>query len=164
MLVTGTKSGLVCVNAKNGALLWNNKFSRGQHGQLPYARLQRRICFLGQRLWQRRDLPQTRTRRQGPRGMDHEDMVCHHGGYVIDNGYIYGNHEGEWVCLELKTGRKMWSEKGVGKGSLCWADGMLYLFSENGGRAALATCSPRGLQIKGQVKVEGEGTVGPTPS
>ena len=62
-----------------------------------------------------------------------------------------------WKCLDLKTGEKKWSERAVGKGSLCWADGMLYLFSEENGQAALATCSPEGLQIKGQVKVDGEG-------
>ena len=85
------------------------------------------------------------------------DMVCHHGGYVIDKGYIYGNHGGGWACLDLKTGKKKWQREGVGKGSLCFADGMLYLFGENGGQAALATCSPEGLQIKGKVKVQGNG-------
>ena len=45
----------------------------------------------------------------------------------------------------------------MGKGSLCWADGMLYLFGENGGRAALATCSPQGLEVKGQLQVAGSG-------
>ena len=34
---------------------------------------------------------------------------------------------------------------------------MLYLYSEKNGRAALATCSPDGLEIKGQVQVEGKG-------
>ena len=34
---------------------------------------------------------------------------------------------------------------------------MLYLFSENGGQAALATCSPDGMVIKGRVKVDGSG-------
>ena len=48
----------------------------------------------------------------------------------------------------------------MGKGSLCWADGMLYLFGENGGQAALATCSPKGLQIKGKTKVDGDGQAG----
>ena len=86
------------------------------------------------------------------------EMECHHGGYIIENGYVYGNHSGGWTCLELRTGEKKWHERGVvGKGSLCWADGMLYLFSENDGKAALATCSPEGLEIKGQVKVDGEG-------
>jgi outer membrane protein assembly factor BamB len=45
----------------------------------------------------------------------------------------------------------------VGKGSLCFADGMLYLFSESGGQAGLGTCSPSGLELKGKVKVEGKG-------
>jgi hypothetical protein len=34
---------------------------------------------------------------------------------------------------------------------------MLYLFSENKGEAALATCSPEGLKVKGRVKVDGDG-------
>src|SRR5207248_1007934 len=85
------------------------------------------------------------------------DMECQHGGFIIDNGHIYGNNGGGWACLDLKTGKKLWNEHGVGKGSLCWADGMLYLFSEGGGQAALATCSPDGLKITGKVKVDGNG-------
>ena len=34
---------------------------------------------------------------------------------------------------------------------------MLYLFSETNGQAALATCSPDGLEIKGRVQVAGSG-------
>ena len=45
----------------------------------------------------------------------------------------------------------------MGKGSLCFADGMLYLFSERGGQAALANCSPDGLELSGKVKVDGKG-------
>ena len=45
----------------------------------------------------------------------------------------------------------------MGKGSLCFADDMLYLFSENGGQAALANCSPEGLELSGKVKVDGSG-------
>ncbi len=84
-------------------------------------------------------------------------MDCQHGGYVIHDGHVYGNHGGGWACLDLQTGKRKWGERAVGKGSLCFADGMLYLFSENGGQAALTTCSPEGLQIKGQVKVQGNG-------
>ena len=84
------------------------------------------------------------------------NLQSHHGGYLIKDGCIYGDTGGV-ACLDLKTGEKKWSDRGVGKGSLCWADGMLYLFGENGGEAALATCSPDGLQIKGRVKVAGNG-------
>jgi outer membrane protein assembly factor BamB len=84
------------------------------------------------------------------------EMVCHHGGYVIHEGHIYGNHAESWVCLDLRTGQRKWRERGVGKGSLCYADGMLYLFAEDGGHAALATCSPQGLELRGELTVDGE--------
>lgn len=80
-----------------------------------------------------------------------KEMVCHHGGYVIQDGYIYGNHSHGWTCLDLKTGQKKWSATAVGKGSLCFADGMLHRFSEKEGQAGLATCCPEGLQLKGKV-------------
>ena len=44
----------------------------------------------------------------------------------------------------------------MGKGSVCFADGMLYLFSENGGRAGLATCSPQGFEMRGTFQVDGQ--------
>jgi len=86
-----------------------------------------------------------------------KNMVCHHGGYIVHEGYLYGNHNGGWSCLDFKTGQLKWHEKAVGKGSLCFADGMLYLFGENSGQAALATCSPDGMEIKGRIQVQGSG-------
>ena len=85
------------------------------------------------------------------------DMVCHHGGYIIQDGYIYGNGGNGWSCIDVKTGETKWRERGVGKGSCCWADDMLYLFSEKDGHAGLATCSPDGLEMRGPFSVEGEG-------
>ena len=38
-----------------------------------------------------------------------------------------------------------------------FADGMLYLFSENDGSAGLATCSPDDLEMRGTMRVEGGG-------
>jgi outer membrane protein assembly factor BamB len=90
-------------------------------------------------------------------------MNCHHGGYVILNGYIYGNNGGGWVCLDLKTGQKKWEAKGVGKGSVCYADGMLYLFGENGGKVGLAPATPSGFKLTGQFSVAGTGPSWPHP-
>ena len=45
----------------------------------------------------------------------------------------------------------------MGKGSLCFADGMLYLFGEKDGNAAIAAFSPDGMEIKGSVTVAGSG-------
>ena len=85
-------------------------------------------------------------------------MLCQIGGYVIDKGFIYGNHSVGWSCLDLKTGAKKWNQRGVGKGSLTFGDGMLYLFSEQGGKLGLAAASPDGFTMSGETEVAGNGT------
>jgi outer membrane protein assembly factor BamB len=71
-------------------------------------------------------------------------MVNHHGGVVRVGDYLYGYSDGKgWVCQEFKNGRLVWSDKGVGKGSLTCADGHLYLRSEGGhGAIALVEATP----------------------
>jgi outer membrane protein assembly factor BamB len=61
-----------------------------------------------------------------------KNLKSHHGGYVLVNGHVYGCDSGVWVCMEWETGNIKWKERGVGKGSLVFADGMLYTLSENG--------------------------------
>lgn len=155
-IVTGTNEGLVCVNAKNGSLAWNNKFAARNTANCPTPAFSDGHVFWANG-YGKGGVCVKLSRNGASDAWTTRDMECHHGGYVIEDGYIYGNNGGGWACLELKTGKKQWSDKGVGKGSLCWADGMLYLFSEHGGQAALATCSPSGMKITGKVKVDGDG-------
>jgi outer membrane protein assembly factor BamB len=77
-------------------------------------------------------------------------MVNHHGGVVRVGDYLYGYSDGKgWVCQEFKTGRQVWNNEGVGKGSLTCADGHLYLRSEGGkGAIALVEATPRGYAEK----------------
>jgi len=75
-----------------------------------------------------------------------EVMVNHHGGVVRVGDFLYGYSDGKgWVCQDFKTGRLVWRDEGVGKGSLTYADGHLYLRSEGGnGTIALVEATPRG--------------------
>lgn len=84
------------------------------------------------------------------------DMMNHHGGVVLVNGYLYGFSNSILTCLEFATGKKMWSARSVGKGSLTYADGMLYLFGENNG-VALAEATPSGYNEKGRFNVQDQG-------
>ena len=160
MITTGTQEGIVCVDPKSGRPLWSNPFSARNTANCPTP-----VFSDGHVFWANGygkggiclKLNVGRGAVQAEEAWTTRDMVCHHGCYVIQDGYIYGNHSGGWVCLELKTGRKMWEESGVGKGSVCFADGMLYLFGEGGGRVGLATCSPQGMEMKGTFNVRGEG-------
>ncbi|MBE3070960.1 MAG: PQQ-like beta-propeller repeat protein [Planctomycetes bacterium] len=160
LIVTGTNKGIVCVSAANGALAWSNDFSANNTANCPTPAYADGYVFWANGYGKGgicMKLAASGGRLAAQEAWRTRDMDCHHGGYVIHEGYIYGNNGGGWACLDLKTGKRQWEEKAVGKGSLCWADGMLYLFGENGGRAALATCSPSGLEVKGKVTIEGSG-------
>lgn len=68
-----------------------------------------------------------------PETIWHTDLMDnHHGGVILHKGYLYGaghNSRG-WFCLDFMTGKQMW--KSGGKGSLTFADDMLYCLDERG--------------------------------
>jgi outer membrane protein assembly factor BamB len=73
----------------------------------------------------------------------------HHGGVILLDGYLYGSSGRAWHCVQWETGEGMYQEKGVGKGSLTYADGMLYTLSENG-TMGLVAATPDGHELVGQ--------------
>jgi outer membrane protein assembly factor BamB len=84
------------------------------------------------------------------------EMQNHHGGVVFVNGYLYGFHNAILTCLEFTTGRMMWRHRSVGKGSLMWANGDLYILSESN-LVGLAEASPAGYQEKGRFQIADQG-------
>ncbi|MGB2809222.1 MAG: PQQ-binding-like beta-propeller repeat protein [Sedimentisphaerales bacterium] len=160
MIATGTRAGVVGVSAKTGELLWKNSWCTNNTANCPDPVYADGLVFWANGYGKGGiclKLSTSDGKVSAREAWTTKDMVCHHGGYIVHEGHLYGNHNDGWSCLELKTGQKKWNEKAVGKGSLCFADGMLYLFGENGGRAALATCSPDGMEVKGTVTVQGSG-------
>lgn len=78
----------------------------------------------------------------------------HHGGVLLLDGYVYGSNVGsKWVCLDLKTGKMAHAGDGVGKGSLTYADGMLYTYAENGGEVGLVKATPQGHEAASRFRV-----------
>lgn len=62
-----------------------------------------------------------------------ENMRSHHGDMVIHDGLIFGSDDpGVLTCLDLKTGEVQWKNRSVGKGAVTYADGHIYLRSEQG--------------------------------
>lgn len=84
------------------------------------------------------------------------DMKNHHGGVVLVNGYLYGFNNQILTCLEFATGKKMWENRSVGKGSVAYADGMLYLLGEKH-QVALAEATPSGYNEKGRFTIADQG-------
>jgi outer membrane protein assembly factor BamB len=82
-------------------------------------------------------------------GYTSREMKNHHGGMVVQDGYVYGFDEAVLKCMEMKTGDTVWQDRSVGKGSLTCADGHLYLRSENG-PVALCKVSSKDYEESGR--------------
>lgn len=62
-----------------------------------------------------------------------DNLDVHHGGVVVVDGRIYGAASGKtWYCLDGETGKVEASIRRLGKGSVIYADGMLYGYMEDG--------------------------------
>lgn len=82
----------------------------------------------------------------------------HHGGLVLLDGYIYGsnwinNGNGNWICLDWDTGEVMYDEKWHNKGSIIYADGMFYVFTEKQGHVGLVESTPEGFHVVSSFQV-----------
>jgi outer membrane protein assembly factor BamB len=80
-------------------------------------------------------------------------MGNHHGGVVRLGDYLYGYSDSKgWTCQDFKTGEAKWQQKDkLGKGSLTFADGRLYLRQEDKkGTVALIEASPDGYKEHGR--------------
>lgn len=64
------------------------------------------------------------------------NMQNHHGGMIVVDDCLYGasggNEGGFLVCLDFASGEVLWRDRKAPKGSLAFADGRLYLRSEDG--------------------------------
>ncbi len=170
IISTLTAKGLVGVSAKNGRFLWRYDRPYNKTANCPTPLFHKGAVFSAsgyntggglvrinasrtsvsiRELWQTRDL------------------VNHHGGFVIVDDHVYGHsNRGGWTCLEFATGRRTHSNKGVGKGSVIAADGMLYCFSEGGGTVGLVKADPGSYQIVSRFRIPqgGSGSTWAHPS
>lgn len=84
------------------------------------------------------------------------NLKNHHGGVVLVDGYLYGFNDSILTCLEFATGKVMWRDRSVGKGSVMFADGNLYIQGENN-LIGLAAASPGGYVEKGRFSIPDKG-------
>jgi outer membrane protein assembly factor BamB len=54
------------------------------------------------------------------------------GGAVKVGQYLFGTNSAGLMCVDFATGDVKWQDRGVGAGSVCYADGHLYVHGEKG--------------------------------
>jgi outer membrane protein assembly factor BamB len=83
-------------------------------------------------------------------------MENHHGGLIYVDGYLYGFHNSILTCLDFETGERMWRDRSVGKGSVAYADGHLYILGERN-VVGLVEANPSEYVEKGRFDIEDQG-------
>lgn len=162
MIITLTSRAVVGVNADTGELLWKEKYVSlfdenvlcpvYDNGEIFVSCLK-----AGSVKW--------RINIDGKKASLQEvwrsnEMDNHHGGAVLVDGHVYGssciyNHQ-KWICLDWKTGEKKYAARGVGKGSLTSAEGLLYTLSERR-VMGLVRATPAGHQVVSQFTIPSGG-------
>ena len=83
-------------------------------------------------------------------------LELHIGTAIQRDGYVYisRGYNGPvlMTCVELKTGKIMWAQRGFAKAQLLWADGKLIL-SDQDGTLALCRATPQKFEVLSQASV-----------
>jgi outer membrane protein assembly factor BamB len=84
-----------------------------------------------------------------------KNLSNHHGNVIRVGEHLFGHSDGRgWVCQTFGDGKNLWSEKGkLPAGSVAYADGHLYCYSEVDGTIALVPASPEGWKESGRFKI-----------
>ena len=81
------------------------------------------------------------------------DMRNHHASSVLVGENLYGFSSSILTALAFETGKMLWRDRSVGKGSLIYADNRLYLYSEDG-VVGLAEASPAAYREHGRFTLQ----------
>jgi len=78
-----------------------------------------------------------------------------HGGVIGFGDYVFGHSDNNgWICFPFKTGEDLaWKNPGVGKGSIAFADGYFYCYSEGNGTLARIEPSEKAYKEAGKFKI-----------
>ncbi|MDQ3256177.1 MAG: PQQ-like beta-propeller repeat protein [Acidobacteriota bacterium] len=81
-----------------------------------------------------------------------KEMRNHHSSSILIGDHLYGFSSGILTAMRFDTGQVAWRDRSVGKGSLAFADGLLYCLSENG-VVGLVEATPEAYREKGRFSI-----------
>lgn len=159
--ITQTQSAAIGVRASDGKLLWRIDQLGRRTAVIPTAVIQDNYAFFTAGYGAGCELLKLEADGSGGTKATvvytkNSLLANHHGGVIRIGDYVYGHSDRNgWVCFEFKKGgdEAAWTEKKFGKGSVAYADGHLYCYTESGGEVALVEASPGGWKEKGRFTI-----------
>jgi outer membrane protein assembly factor BamB len=91
-------------------------------------------------------------------------LADHHGGVIAVGDYVYGHSDaGGWTCFAFKQPKDeaAWQNPKLGKGSISYADGHFFCYTENDGTLVRIKATPDGWQENGRFKIPQQSTTRP---
>jgi outer membrane protein assembly factor BamB len=152
LIVTMTSDNIVGIDAKSGNVFWKYPY-KNKYAAHPVSPLFNQGCVYvtsgygsgGVMLLLSPDGKSVSVK------WKNVELDTHHGGVVLHNGLIYGSsYNGKWMSLAWNTGEIKDRDGGVGKGSVVFADGMLYCYGERG---EMGLVDPAGLKVVSKFKI-----------
>ncbi len=147
-----TASRAVGLDAKDGRLLW--EYGRPANSvanvATPIARANR--VFISSDYGTGGGVVEIKADNKAQEIWFTKDMRNHHSSSVLIGDYLYGFSSAILTAIRFDTGEIAWRDRSVGKGSLVFADGNLYCFSENG-VVGLVEATPTGYKEKGRFRI-----------
>lgn len=147
IIVTLTAKAMIGVNARTGKRLWSVPHLSAYDENIMTPVIRDGCIFIstvagGSAKW--------RIHVEGQQARVEElwrsrELDNHHGGVILVGNALYGasctfNKE-KWICLDWESGAMRYADKGVGKGALTFAEGMLYTVSRRG-KVGLVRATP----------------------
>lgn len=147
-----THTRVVGLDAKDGKLLWEYPKAANDvaNAATPVVR--------GSRVWVSSDygngggLVEIKSDGKAQEVYFTKEMRNHHSSSILIGDHLYGFSGGILTAMKFDTGEVAWKDRSVGKGSLVYADGMLYALSENG-VVGLIEATPTGYVEKGRFRI-----------
>jgi outer membrane protein assembly factor BamB len=137
LIVTMTEESILGVDAGNGSVLWRvSQYQEyGIHADTPIYHDGKIFCISGSV-----NSSGAVVLQLSPDGKSVNEVWRHKkadnliGGIILHNGYLYGSRyrSGEWFCVDWRNGSIQYISEAIGGGSIIFADGLFYCYSERG--------------------------------
>ncbi len=155
LLVTIMQNNIIGIDDSNGSLLWSHPHIKDPdvHPNTPIFHGGSIYVFSGYGLGGVK-LKLNASGDSVTEEWENTDLDNQIGGAVLVDGYVYGaGHRNRfWFCVDWETGATVHSSRNIDKGTVIYADGRLYCYTERG-ELAIVEPSPEGFNIKGQTVV-----------
>ena len=153
-IITMTEKSMVGINPEKGEVLWTESYPAAWNIHAVSPVFHENMVYVSDGYGKGGKTFELAANGKGVKLKWEEPRLdVHHGGVVAVDGNIYGAAtNGDLICLDFKSGQVQSSIDAVGKGSVIYADGMLYAYGEKG-VLGLIEANPKQLTMKGSFKV-----------